>query len=332
MRRSFFFLVLGLLLILVMGQARAAEPRQGNAASASKIPIILDTDIGGDIDDTWALALLLKSPEFDVRLIVSDSGDTVYRARLIAKLLEVAHRTDIPVGVGIRQSTEGGPQAAWVADYDLARFPGKVHQDGVAAIVDTILKAPKPVTLVCIGAVPNIKAALQRNPEIAERARFVGMHGSIRRGYGDKPRPDPEANVVTDVASARVVFTAAWPMTITPLDTCGLVRLTGENYRHVADSSDPLARAVIENYRIWRLANDPKAKGAATSSTTLFDTVAIQLARSEEWLRMENLPIVISDDGYTRIDPRGKRVACAMSWSDQAAFEHFLADRLIGGR
>ncbi len=321
-----------LALTLVGRGVTAGEPPLGKADAQTKIPVILDTDIGGDIDDTWALAFLLKSPEFDIKLVVSDSGDTVYRARIIARMLEVAHRTDIPVGVGIRQSTQGGPQAQWVAGYILDRYRGKVCQDGVAAIVETILTAPRQVTLICIGAMPNIKAALQRNPEIAQRARFVGMHGSVRLGYGGKPTPDAEANVVNDVAAARAVFTASWPMTITPLDTCGLVQLTGENYRRVAESSDPLARAVIENYNIWRRAADPKAKEPATASSTLFDTVAIHLARSQEWLRMEELPIVISDDGFTRIDPRGKRVACAMAWTNQAEFERFLVERLTGGR
>jgi inosine-uridine nucleoside N-ribohydrolase len=196
------------------------------------------------------------------------------------------------------------------------------------------MEAPRPVTFVCIGAMPNIKAALQRNPEIAQWVRFVGMHGSVRLGYDGKSRPDPEANVVSDVAAARAVFTASCPMTITPLDTCGLVRLTGENYRKVADSSDPMARAVIENYRIWRRAVDPKAKEPATASSVLFDTVAIHLARFWDWLRMEELPIVISDDGLTRIDARGKRVGCAMAWTDQPEFEfeRFLVERLTSGR
>jgi hypothetical protein len=46
------------------------------ASGAARIPVILDTDIGTDIDDTWALAMLLKSPELDAKLVVSDSGDT----------------------------------------------------------------------------------------------------------------------------------------------------------------------------------------------------------------------------------------------------------------
>lgn len=328
MRRCCYLaLAIGVLSLLARHSPAADRP-----VSAAKIPVILDTDIGGDIDDTWALALLLKSPEFDVKLVVSDTGDTDYRARIIARMLQVAGRTDIPVGVGIRQSTQGGPQAAWVAGYPLSGYPGKVHQDGVAAIIDTIMKAPEPITLICIGAVPNIKAALEKQPEIARRARFVGMHGSIRLGYGGQPKPDPESNVVVDVAAARVVFAASWPMTITPLDTCGLVHLTGPKYRKVADCTDPLTRAVIENYRIWHLVADPKAPQPPTGSTTLFDTVAIYLALSHDLVTMEDLPISITDDGITRIDPQGKRVACAMAWKDLGKFEDFLVQRLTGGR
>ena len=328
MRRCcYLVLAIGALSLLARRSPAADTP-----VSAAKIPVILDTDIGGDIDDTWALALMLKSPEFDVKLVVSDTGDTVYRARIIARMLEVAGRTDIPVGVGIRQSTQGGPQAAWVAGYALSRYPGKVHQDGVAALIDTIMKSPEPITLICIGAVSNIKAALEKQPEIARRARFVGMHGSIRLGYGGKPTPDPEANVVTDVAAARAAFAAPWPMTITPLDTCGLVHLTGEKYRKVAECTDPLTRAVVENYRVWREVVDPKAKGPATASSTLFDTVAIYLALSHDLVTMEDLPISITDGGITRIDPQGKRVACAMAWKDLGKFEDFLVQRLTGAR
>lgn len=295
---------------------------------AHKIPVILDTDIGGDIDDTWALAFLLKSPEVNLKLVVSDTGDTEYRAKIVAKLLEVAQRTDIPVGVGISQAKDGGPQSPWVADYDLARYAGKVERDGVGAIVRTIMESPEPVTLVCIGPVPNIKAALERKPEIADKARFVGMHGSVRLGYDGKPNPDKEYNVVADVKACQKVFTAAWPMRITPLDTCGLVRLSGARYQKVAQSSDPLARAVIENYRTWR-----KAKPAEQidSSSVLFDTVAAYLSFSTDLVHIERLPIRVSDDGFTRIDSQGKTIECAMSWKSLSAFEDLLVERLTRG-
>ena len=153
------------------------------------IPVILDTDIGSDIDDTWALALLLRSPEVDLKLCVSDTGDTLYRAKLLAKLLETAGRGDVTVGIGPAMqdgSWAAKGQAAWVEDYDLSRYPGKIAEDGIGTMIDTILSSPVPVTLLCIGPVPNIAAALQREPRIAHNARFVGMHGSLRTGYGTR--------------------------------------------------------------------------------------------------------------------------------------------------
>ncbi len=79
-----------------------------------KIPVILDTDIGYDIDDTWALALLLKSPEVDLKLVVSATHDSVYGAKLLAKFLAMAGRADIPVGVGSSSTTRwGGRRRGW---------------------------------------------------------------------------------------------------------------------------------------------------------------------------------------------------------------------------
>ncbi|MFW9880600.1 MAG: nucleoside hydrolase, partial [Candidatus Thorarchaeota archaeon] len=66
----------------------------------NKIPVILDSDIGLDIDDTWALGLLLKCPELDVKLISTVSRNTHIKTRLVAKFLEIANRTDIPLGIG----------------------------------------------------------------------------------------------------------------------------------------------------------------------------------------------------------------------------------------
>jgi len=296
-----------------------------------RIPVILDTDIGSDIDDTWALAMLLKSPELDLRLIVTETGDTPYRARIVARMLEIAHRTDVPIGVGLRQSEDGGPQAPWVAGYDLASYPGSVHEDGVGAMVECIMASPEPVTLVCIGPVPNVAEALAREPAIAQRARFVGMHGSIRRGYEGSPEPAAEYNVAQDPAACRRAFSAPWDVTITPLDTCGLVRLEGERYQAVRRCEDPLVRALIENYRIWAenvgwaRGLDPEAR-----SSTLFDTVAVYLAFSEELLVVERLGLRVTDDGRTVIDERAKPINCAVDWRDLPAFEDFLVQRLTG--
>jgi inosine-uridine nucleoside N-ribohydrolase len=309
--------VCGMALILMCAAA---------AAQTRRIPVILDTDIGDDIDDTWALALLLNSPELDLKLVVSDYGNTEYRARIVARLLEVARRTDVPVGIGIKGSeSSGAKQAPWVKDYDLGSYPGKVQRDGVQALIDAIMKSPVPVTLICIGPVPNIKAALQREPAIARRARFVGMQGSVRLGYDGAAKPSAEYNVKCDADAFRRALTAPWSVTITPLDTCGLVRLQGDQYAAVRNSTKPLTRAVIENYRIWC---GDKPQSADTASSVLFDTVGVYLAISENLVAMEEVGLRVTDDGFTRIDPQGKKTHCAMSWKDLGAFQSFLVDRL----
>ena len=97
-----------------------------------KIPVILDTDIGSDIDDTWALGLLLKSPEVDLRLAVSATGDTRYRARLLAKMLQTAGRSDVPVGVGLDMQDESRRVAL-----DLHAHPAPVPERRLPGTGDT---------------------------------------------------------------------------------------------------------------------------------------------------------------------------------------------------
>lgn len=312
-----------------------ACPETGASAAAKSggkpgtIPVIFDTDIGDDIDDTWALCMLLKSPELDLKLVVGDKGKTHYRARLIARLLEVAGRTDIPVGVGIGGKGGAGKQAAWVKDYDLKSYPGTVHEDGVAAIIDTIMASPEPITVIAVGPMPNLLEALKREPKIAQKARFVGMHGSVRRGYGGKSKIDAEYNVRANPKACQAVFTAPWDITITPLDTCGLVHLAGEKYATVRDSKDPLVRALIENYRLWCGKNPKRADSA---SSTLFDTVAVYLAFAQDLCKMETLPIRVTDDGKTVIDKAAKKMRVATEWKDMAAFEDLLVERLTGAK
>jgi inosine-uridine nucleoside N-ribohydrolase len=318
-------LVLTLAAILVSAFAASAR----GADPPKPIPVILDTDIGDDIDDTWALALLLRSPELDLRLVVSDYGNARYRARIIAKFLERAGRTDVHVGIGLRPEDKAGKQSAWVKDYDLARYPGKVHEDGVKALIDTIMGSPEPVTLICIGPVPNIAEALRREPRIAQKARFVGMDGSVRKGYGGKATIDAEWNVRADVKAAQAALSAPWDVTITPLDTCGLVHLTGPKFAAVRDSKDPIAVAVMENYTVWSEASNRKELSQERSST-LYDPVAVYLSFAQEFLKMEKLGIRVDEKGMTLIDPAGKQMNVATDWRDMGAFEDLLVKRLTG--
>jgi inosine-uridine nucleoside N-ribohydrolase len=312
---------------LVIAPATAARP----PAARAPIPVILDTDIGDDIDDTWALALALKSPELDVKLVVTDFGNTVQRAKLAARVLELAGRTDVPIGIGIRENDDPGPQADWVKGYDLARYPGRVFPDGVRALIDTAMAAKEPPTLVAIGPAPNLRAALEREPRLAGRLRLSAMCGSIRRGSDGRP-PEPEWNIRCSVAAARAVLGAPWREAIvTPLDTCGQVRLSGERYARVRGSSDPLPRGLMEAFSVWCRHRDWCAKDpeyVTAKSTTLFDTVAVYLAISRDLVKTETMGVRVTDEGMTVPDPAARPLSWATDWKDLDGFEEWLAARL----
>ncbi len=295
------------------------------SAQAAPMPVILDTDIGGDIDDTWALCMMLASPELDVRLVTTAYSDTPAKTRLTAKILERVGRTDIPIGTG--RKTEGKPlnQLQWIEGYSLEDYPGVVHEDGVQALIDTVKAAPEPITLCVLGPQTNIAEALKRDPSIADNARIVAMAGSVHIGYRDKPEPDAEWNVRANVESARAVFAAPWDIAFAPLDTCGNLRLVGERYQKIADAESPLAKVTLENYAIWRHRHHyPEGE-----SSILFDTLAVYLCFSREFVAMEEVLLSIDDKGFTRVDPEnGRPVACALSWNDEAAFKDLLVERM----
>ncbi len=76
----------------------------GRSWARPGVPIILDTDMGGDIDDALALAFALQSPELDVRAVTTVSDDTTGRARVAWKELGLYGRQDIPVAAGAPES------------------------------------------------------------------------------------------------------------------------------------------------------------------------------------------------------------------------------------
>lgn len=67
--------------------------------------------------------------------------------------------------------------------YELSSYAGDVIEDGVGAMIETILGSDEPVTVIAIGPLPTVAAALHREPEIARNVGFVGMHGSLRKGH-----------------------------------------------------------------------------------------------------------------------------------------------------
>ena len=298
---------------------------------------ILDTDIGTDIDDSWALALLLASPELDLRLITTVSGDVRYRAGLCAGLLAAAGRTNIPIGLGIGGDLKvpaalQGPLLAGVGEEAALNAHPCVIDDGVEAMIQTIMEAEDQVTVIGIGPFTNIAKAIRRRPEIVQRARFVGMCGSVRIGYRGSETASAEYNVFADIAAAQAVLSAAWDITIAPLDSCGHVLLAGEDYQRFYNFAtghpNSTAAEVMAHYRQWLSALKAPADQLVRRSTTQYDAVAVYLAISEVGLEMEKLPIRVTDEGLTRLDETGRLMAVATGWRDRAAFDQMFIERL----
>jgi inosine-uridine nucleoside N-ribohydrolase len=153
------------------------------------------------------------------------------------------------------------------------------------------------------------------------------MAGSVRLGYDGSKTVSAEWNVKASVPAAQQVLAAPWEITITPLDTCGLVTLEGERYRRLLEAADPVASMVIQNYRIWSRGNKADAE---RRSTVLFDTVAVYLAFSHELCRMERLGIRVTADGFTRVEGGGRRMEVATAWKSLEGYRDLLVARLLG--
>ena len=296
---------------------------------SKKIPVILDTDIGLDIDDTWALGLLLKCPELDVKLITTSSDNTPLKAKLVAKFLEIVGRTDIPIGIGPLENRKKGLLYPWIKDYDMSKYPGVVHENGTEVLCSTIMDSLDPLTLIAIGPLGTVAEALKKNPKITENSRFVGMHGSIRIGYKGSNSPHPEFNVKRNIKACREVFQAPWEKTITPLDTCGNIVLSGLLYERILKCDNLIVRSIKENYEIWKKKIIPKLLMAKKNETSiLYDTVAIYLGFSEELINIEELTVEVTDRGSTQISEKGNLIRCATSWKDVQSFKNLLVNRL----
>jgi inosine-uridine nucleoside N-ribohydrolase len=312
----------------VAGSASATGSRR--KSPVKPIPVILDTDIGDDIDDTWALTMLLKSPRFDLRLVTTTCGKAEYRAKIAAKLLTLAGRTDVAVGLGAGGRDGTGGQAEWVKDYQLGTYPGRIIEDGAQALIDTVdalASQSTPATIIAIGPLQTLDEVLKRAPKVATKASFAGMHGSVHKGYDGNPTPCVEWNM-TYLPGAHRAFTAPWRgIAITPLDTCGLVRLRGELFQHLVKSQDPLVRAMLDNYRMWA---SKASLSELTESSVLFDTVAVYLADPgpKPLLELETLRIKVTDTGMMVIDPAGASMTVATNWTDLAAYERHLVEVL----
>ena len=286
-------------------------------AGVQKTKIILDTDIGDDVDDAFALGLALQSAEVEIVGVTTAWGDTALRARMVRRMLLENGRGEIPVAEGIvTQSKTKFSQAEWAR-----KGPAdETKTDAVEFLLNEIRKRPGEVTLVAIGPLTNVGAAIERDAATFRKVkRVLLMGGSVRKSYGDlgyEPDRGPQAeyNIFSDVAAAQKLFTSGAAIFMMPLDSTQL-------------KLDEVKRDVLfhkNTVLIGELAELTKEWGQKTP--TLFDAMAVAYVIQPELCPVRKLRIEVDKDGFTR-EVKGEPNVSACLESDSEKFFRFAMPR-----
>jgi purine nucleosidase len=284
--------------------------------------IIIDTDIGDDIDDVFAVDLTLSSSELKVLGVMSAWGDTELRSRMLDRLLCETGRSDIPVSTGVKTASKTTfSQEVWAKAGE-----AHTHGDAVDFLLDQIRKHPGEITLLALAPLTNIGAAIDRDPETFKKLkRVVMMGGSIRRGYGDfgldaSRGPEAEYNIAMDPTAAQKLLRSGVPIYMMPLDSTQL-KFDEVKRTMLTTVSTPLTDSLQVLTAEWQ-------RVARQTTPTMFDAVAAAYAVKPELCPVTPLHIEVDGSGFTRESKGAPNVnVCLTSDSDQ--FFQFLMPRLL---
>jgi purine nucleosidase len=294
MKRTNLIIITVLILTLIM-------------SAAEKQKIIFDCDLGGDIDDAFAVALVLTSPEFEVLGLVMDHGNTPKRAQIACRMLYETGMEHIPVVVGrhtpgiVGEQTElagDSHQFIWAEGFDKIK---PVKQHAADFIIENLRKYPNEIILFTVGPVPNMQDIIKKDPQALKLAkRIVSMFGSFYMGYGTGSPPVPEWNVRGDIKSSQKFVQSGANITYAGLDITTFVKLNEAYRMRLWLRQSSLTNALSGLYTLWRF------EEYARPDPTLFDVVAVGMVLWPELFTTRKAHITVDDKGYTRIDPDKK--------------------------
>ncbi len=221
--------------------------------------VIIDTDIGSDIDDAMAIALALKSPELELLGITTVYGDSMLRAKLAKRLVTLAGQSQIPVYSGIdlpllrKRSVwmaghEGSEKQLGIEDYCVE------SQHAVDFIIETILNNPGEVTLIPIGPLTNIATAIIKEPKIIKKIKAINLMGGSTRLGSNRLQPNvwvEEHNIACDPEAADVVFNSGIDITMVGLDVTMQVEIGKKEEALLANSNDPVNQLLAQMLNEW---------------------------------------------------------------------------------
>ena len=259
------------------------------ATGASVQKVILDTDIGDDVDDAYALVLLASMPGVKLLGVTTTFGQTSERAQIAAKLLHRLGKSGIPVCAGRRGSSAIGDQYAWARGYT---SPAIQREDAVEFMRRQIEANPGEVTIIGIGPLVNLGDLLTRHPEVKPHIQqIVIMGGAVYMGY-DGGKPTAEWNIRCDPAAAKVLFQSGVPLTMAGLEVTAMMRLEADRLKRLYAYGTPATDALAALTYLW-----------GRSTPVLYDPMAVAYATGHVFCRTEKQHVEVEDDGTTRITP-----------------------------
>jgi inosine-uridine nucleoside N-ribohydrolase len=317
-RPGFLF---ALLLACSLLTLKAAEP----------IPLLVDTDIGTDIDDAFAFALLFKSPEVKVLGVTTVAGDTSARARVAAKLMAVAGGdwTHVPVYAGLAAplqpaALQPSDQLRWAHGFQ----SHVLHLSGAVDFMEReINRSPGQVTILALGELTNVAALLKKDPSIAKRIhQIVLMGGAVRQGYTVGSAPVPEWNIVCNIPAAQTVFSSGVPLLVAPLDVTAMLPLNFKDRHQVLTRLTPVTDALALLYLLW--VKDQPSLPWGRTDPTLFDPMALAMLIQPDLCQTKKLALEVDAKGVTQEMAGKKPNAVVGLKTDPKRFLKFYLDRV----
>ena len=316
--------VSGTFLLITLGLY--LSPAMTQSTSKTEVgKVIIDTDIGDDIDDAFALGLALASPEMKIIGITSAWGDTALRSRMLDRILCETGRDDIPVRTGVAtKSSTPFSQQPWAKE-GIERS----HEDAISFLLEQVRLNPGEVTLLALAPLTNIGAAIERDPATFRKLkRVVLMGGSIYRGYDDlgysaTHAPSAEYNIAMDVAAAQKVFQSGVPIFMMPLDSTQL-KFDETKRAILASISTPLTDSIQVLTAEW-------SRSSQQITPTMFDVVAAAYAIDPAVCPTTPLYIEVDAGGFTRVKPGTPNAQSCLEPQTDAFFK-LLMPRLLNQR
>ncbi len=302
------------LIALLFVLSIASVTQSSSPASAkvpSRTPVVVDTDIGSDIDDAFALAMVIRSPGLELRAVTTVSGDTHARAQIAARMLWEADLRNVPVAAGLGDQRPASPQARWADSFTSPAM----SSDAVALMHTEVQRGSGSLVLLAFGPLTNIAALIQQHPEDKRKIHEIAlMGGSLARGYTPGSGPVAESNIASDVASAQAVFGSGIPLRMAPLDVTASLQLETGLRDAIFAQHTTLTDALQALYLLW-----------GQPTPTLHDAMAVALLTNPNLCTTEQLHIQVDQDGMTRAVTKPANAAVAVRTDPAAFLRYYVA-------